>query len=67
MALASAFSSALAAFGVGLGPQVGVPQGQQVEGDEGGRRRLGQELDPRRGRMDALGQGIEIEAGRARR
>ena len=43
-----------------------VVVGQEVEGDERGRRRLGQLADPLLGRVDALGQGVELEARRAR-
>ena len=35
--------------------------GQQVEGDERGRRRLGQLADALLGRVDALGQRVEVE------
>jgi hypothetical protein len=34
---------------------------QEVEGDEGSRRGLGQLPDPLLGRVNPLGQGIEIE------
>ena len=40
----------------------GVVVGQEVEGDEGGGRGLGQLPDSLLGRVDPLGQGIEIEA-----
>ena len=39
-----------------------VAERQQVEGDEGGRRRLGQLADALLRRMDALGQRVEVEA-----
>ncbi len=42
-----------------------VAQCQKIEGDEGGRRRLGQQRDARGGGVDALGQGIEIEPRRS--
>jgi hypothetical protein len=42
--------------------QVVVPEGEQVEGDEAGGGRLGQERDARRRRVDAVEQGVEVEA-----
>ena len=45
----------------GLAAQVVVTQGQQIEGDERGRRRGRQELDSRCGRVDPLQQGVEVE------
>ncbi len=38
-----------------------VAEGEEVEGDERARRLLGQPVDPRRRRVDALQQGVEVE------
>lgn len=45
--------------------QVLVAQRQQVPGDEGSRHLRGQELHPRRGRMDAQEQRLEVETAGA--
>jgi hypothetical protein len=50
---------------VGLVEQQLVVEGEQVEGDEVGRGGLGQQLDPRRGRVDPLGEQLEVEPGLA--
>ena len=46
----------------GLAAQVALAEGQQVEGHERRRGGLGQHLRPGRGRVDALEQGVEVEA-----
>ncbi len=53
---------------LGEGPlgQVLVAERQQVERDEAGRGLLGEQLDPARRRVDALLQGLEVEACCAR-
>jgi hypothetical protein len=43
-----------------------VAEGQQVEGDEGRRGLLGQQVDPRLGRVDALQQRLEVQPVAAR-
>ncbi len=50
-----------AALGLGQIPHVAAIHGQQIEGDEGGRRFLRQPGHPRGGRMEAQLQGIEVE------
>ena len=47
--------------------QVLVAEREQVPGDERGRRLRGEQLHPRRGRMDAQEQRLEVEAALARR
>ena len=52
---------------LGQGPlhQRLVAQGEQVEGDQHGRGLGGQEVHPGGGRVDALEEGLEVEAGPA--
>ena len=51
-----------AALPEGLTGEVVVAEGEQVEGDEVRRGALRKELDAALGRMDALLQGLEVEA-----
>ena len=48
-------------LGEGLRHQGAVAEGQQVEGDEGGRRLGGEQLDPGGGGVDPLLEGVELQ------